>query len=196
MRWCPALVCTALLCGAVPARATVPVSLDLAGGVGLGGGRRAAFGTTGSMAGVLATDLAWRLAPGRALILSGEYIGSGRGATAEPAGIRPLTIPSSAIYSQVARLRSLDGRSVLVGWRHSRPGSGPMLQAAAGGGSLVTRGWHSRLGIALGGAAGWRVVPPPGPVGFVVEARGSYVRSGSSYVGAATLGLGLTIQPR
>lgn len=196
MRWSLALVGAALLCAPTAARAAVPVSLDLAAGVGLGGGGRTAFATTGPMVGTLAADLAWRRASGSALVVSGEYLGSGKGPGAEPAGIRLMIPPIYAPPGSLRRLDFMDGRSILIGWRHARPRSGPSWQAAVGAGSLVAPGWHSRPGLALGGAAGWRILPPPGPVGFVLEARGSYLRSGSSYLGAVTLGLGLAIQPR
>jgi hypothetical protein len=204
MRAAAGLASILLLAGIAPApaRAEPPLAFRACGGLGVGGGHRSDVRTAGAC-GMLSAGLAWRCRPGRALVASFDASGG-------PLGV------SSVLES--AHLNSLEQEAVTVGLEISAPrgsGIGIHLQAGLGMGQVTAAGtpalaswipgdpwppadWRHPMrewGPAFVGEAGFRLVPRPGPVGFVLGLRASHVvaaHSSSLSVGAL---LGLTVYP-
>ena len=174
-------------------RSEFPLALRVSALGGLGSARYGSTSTK-SLGGVLAADLAWRDRPGHEWMVSYEADGIGSMSTNE------LDYGSYA----PERLRSFDQEAVLVGAECSPPGSGVhrYLQGAIGIGRMHADipGWRSLdsvTGLAFSGCAGIRIIPDPGPLGFLLSARTSHViaRRASGHV-MVCLGLGLTLHPR
>jgi len=167
-----------------PARAEFPFSLRVSGGLGQGGGQSDGATAVGPF-GIAAVDFAWRHRPGRAIVLSLETAG-GPFSVSHPASLTPRY------------LDSIDHTSLVLGIERSLPDtpSGPYVQFGAGIGRVVTDAFQRSNGVALSGAAGARIVPSPGPVGFLFGLRTNHVFSAHARCHALAVTLGLTIHPR
>jgi hypothetical protein len=168
-----------------PARAEFPIAVQLTAGAGVGAAKAEGLGT-GPFAGMAAIDLDWRSRPGHALVLSFEG-----GATGCPC-------------SHVPERRVIDSAghgALLLGVEHSDPGTGmrPYMQGGIGVGQAragIGSDERVRYGLAVGWGGGFRIIPPPGPLGFVLGVRTSHVFAAGMRTHLAAFTLGLTLHPR
>ena len=169
-----------------PARGESPFFVGVSAGLGTGGGQRDGSATRGPF-GIWAADLAWRHRPGRAIVLSLETAGG------------PFFVSRKlASASAPPNVDSIEHQSIVLGIERSLPdaGVGPYVQFGAGLGRVTTDSFERSKGLALSGAAGLRIVPRPGPVGFLIGFRTNHVISTRARCGALAMTLGLTIHPR
>jgi hypothetical protein len=183
---------------ASPARAEFPAAVSAWGGFGNGWGSRSGVVNDGSFV-LVGAEAAWRFAPGRALVVT--YEGGGG----------PLA--SGRQLATISYLDRFDHVGVTVGPEFSFPsGSGTSLfcRGSAGMGRVTTDGYESirvydgspweparvtETGFALSGAAGFRLVPRPGPVGFVFAIHAAQTWTRHSRCGGFGATFGLTIYP-
>lgn len=170
-------------------RPCVEVWLGPASGSETGGDGRGAYIHAG-------VDGSWRVASGRSLVLD-------FGIAAAPSEERVFAeLPAP----QVALERSVHVQGVWhmgAGLELSPPAATaivPFIRGTAGGGAIVTHNrWdgYSRPEpcFAATWALGLRLVPPPGPVGFLVELRSAHAWSRTSSLNVVGLAFGVTIRP-
>jgi hypothetical protein len=180
-----------LLATSTPARAEFPFALRTNAGFGGGGGERSGL-TIGGFAPYAGAELSWRPQPGHEWVLSYD-----RGAVWSSA-TRLVSDPVGDMHFRVTDRTGYE--AVLLGIGRANPGSGfhRFFQAGIGVGRIFD-GWGPPSigtdGLALGASAGFRFVPAPGPVGFVIGVRTSHVFAGPERVHTFALTLGLTVHP-
>jgi hypothetical protein len=188
MRTIGLLLLLSLLSNA-PARAEFPLAVRTMIGGGMGGGSYDMHGGTAGMSGLAAIDVAWRRSDRHALGLSLEASGYSAGAGTLQWRPGPATLDEG---EHVALLLNYERSEIIRGGQ-------PFYQFGAGVGR--TRGRFGRdaatyAGLALGAAAGVRIAPPPGPLGFVFGIRTTHVVATDLRSHGLGIVLGLVIQPR
>lgn len=176
--------------------AEFPVAFRSSLGFGPGGGSDQGIRAVGPF-GMIAAEIAFRRAPGTAVVLAYETAGG----------------PFGVLYFPEASHEELEHASVLLGIRRhpAKAAVAPFLMLGAGAGRIrstyarhvftpdaysVESGGDETYGIALSGAAGILIIPPPGPLGFTVEVRSSNVFADGAKSHAVAAMFGLTIHPR
>jgi hypothetical protein len=186
-----------MLLTASPARAEFPVALSAWLGAGPGSGHQQEVGESGRF-GVWGIDAAWRYAPGRALVV-----------TYEAAGLGGLKYITDSPY-----LSRLEHRAITVGLELSSPPrtwASVFFRTSAGLGQVATDGSRgmplpgtldavpigalTEYGFALSGAAGVRLIPPPGPLGFTIALRAAHIGAHDSSSGSLGVTVGMTFDP-
>lgn len=171
----------------LPARADVPVSIRVDGGFGTGRGRDDQLHANRSVF-VLSSDVELRVRPRSSWLASARFGGS------------YCSCSYPAVWPTAPQVRSFDFASALIGYEYHRAGGvTPLVAGGIGAGRVETSGPqanHRGLGIALEGTLGLRLVPDPGPVGFVAMLRTHHLIASRASVHATTLGLGLVVYPR
>ena len=165
-----------------------PLAIRSTAGIGFGGGRHRDDGL-GVLGGFVAADLAWRREPGRSVVLSAELVGAGS----------PF-VSTRLLDPPARRPRDVAFRSLQLGIERSEPGaiSGKYLQGSIGVGRLSTDLADRRdvYGVAFSAAAGLRMVPRPGPLGFLLGVRTSHFVSGRANAHLLFfITLGVTVHP-
>ena len=180
-----------------PARAQFPLSLRVSGGMGVGSAHRGGL-SGGGLNGLAAADLAWRRGTGRAIVLSFEAAGPIEGHSYV---LDPVLDPRT--FDGIPQLHPGDfwQESVLIGLERSRSSSGisPYVQGGVGLGRIMPSSRpddDAFNGLALAGTAGIRVIPRPGPLGFVLGLHTSHVFSSRARHHAIGLILGLAVYPQ
>lgn len=174
-----------------PARPDSPAALRVMAGIGVGTG---GVGTSSisPTAGALAADLLLPTAPGRAMVLSYEVGGveSHEELRAiEEAGWRSTQITHMDHWSVLAGIE----RDRVKRWTSS------FIQGGVGLGAIVEGPVRSRVshpGLAVSGAWGLSIVPPPGPIGLLLALRTSHLIAVDAHTSLLAVSLGLTFHPR
>ena len=192
----PLVVACALLVPA-PAGAEPPIGVRATLCLGTGVGHRDNLVGAGP-SGFAAVELLWRYRPGRAVVVS--YVTGGG-----PAGL--------AYVPEAAHLEYADHRAVLIGLEASRLGGGGFLHAGLGVGRVTTDGFpglegmydpetrahwarpFTETGVALMATAGLRLVPRPGPMGFILAFQTSNVVGPTSSSNVLGFTFGITLHP-
>jgi hypothetical protein len=185
---CPLSCAAALSITAASARADFPVAIRGMAGPGVGAAWHGNL-ATGPLGALAAADLLWRDRPGHAFVLSYDT------------GV--VGFPGARVYPDPyeARLDQSFAQAFLIGVERSRPGAGvtPYLQGGLGAGRVASDLRAQRpsgLGVAVGGSVGFRIVPDPGPLGFLLGLRTSHVISRHAHAHTLVLVLGLVLHPR
>jgi len=170
-----------------PARAEFPPFLTVEGAIGPGWGHWKGQ-DTGGFGAVGRACLAWRTGPRRAWTLSAH------GGVIEHPGKRP----PSYLGPVLDRVRFA---SAVIGLERSRrrTASGPFMQVGVGPariGGDCSRGLGWETGAAVDAGFGYRIAPPPGPVGFILAARTHHVIAAHARAHTLTFGVGLTVYPQ
>jgi hypothetical protein len=144
------------------------------------------------MCGGASADVGWRPGPQGAWFLSVQLGAIGL----HQSRIRPLAAPATYLGSE---LDEVDFGSAVIGLERSRgrTTSGTYAHAGVGAGRIWRNSsTRAETGAALDAGAGWRISPPPGPVGFTVAVKTHHVIAAHMRAHMLTFGLGLTIWPR
>jgi len=181
-------VAAALALSAGSAAAEFPLTLDAQVGLGIGFGHHRGS-STGPFGGFAALDLTLDRGSANRWFVSG--LASGIGA---PGGRSQDYLPDTY------RLDSIALESVIAGVERTRNDGGAFVKLGAGASTLdLTARDHpdeARWGLALGAHAGVRLIPPPGPVGFLIGVRSHHVIGSGTHANVIALVIGLSIAPR
>ena len=194
MRRTPAVALLSLILITSPARAEFPAALSAWGGAGLGSGHREEVGDAGSF-GLLGVEAAWRFSPGRALVATAERAGLfGRSYFPEGSYLAKLehfaiTVGPELSFPPGSRLAFFCRASAGIG-RVTTTRSGYVVYTGIPGPAALTEN-----GFALSGAAGLRLMLPPGPLGFTIALHAARITADNSNCGGIGLTAGLTLYP-
>lgn len=197
MRRAHAAALLMLFLTAGPARAEFPAALSAWLGAGPGSGHREELGENGPF-GVWGIDAAWRYAPGRALVATYEAAGLA-GGVHFPESPHLGTLEHLAIT--VGPEFSFRRRSSVSFFCRGSAGVGRVTTDGSRGLRLLGPGWVpgiiplTETGFAMSGAAGVRLMPPPGPLGFTIALRAARTSAHHSSSGSIGVTFGLTLYP-
>ncbi len=177
------ILSTLLLCATAAGAGTERgLSSRLMAGTGFG------YGTGdnargGGIALLTDADLAWSFSRSRSILL-----------TAEAAGLFPISNLEN-LYER--HLHSLDHIAFMLGLEQSAPEPGlhPFLQAGVGIGRIEANEARA-TGVAVGGAAGLRVLSPHGEIGITLGLRTGHVIASDARSSATAIAFGLHLHPR
>ena len=187
---------TLLALAAAPARAEFPVALRVSAGGGYGVARHGES-LTGPFSGLATLDVAWRRRPGREVVVSCELAAVGALAGTEvPAGLQS---EGSLEAEHGAILLGIASTPAGFGIRHYLQGGlgvGRVASTLEGGWLRRPRTHELATGVALSATAGLRLVPDPGPLGFVIALHSSNVMAPGTSSHSLALTVGFTLGSR